>query len=126
MDNVIIYDKLEELNEGIESNGGGIESLLSNALLNAGSVVKSIQRGIYTQTNTNNKTVTVPISQVNAQKSLLIFDKTYYVINASESDNYVIFYENITFELTDTHILISNPNGLQKAYKLTWQIIEFY
>lgn len=125
MDNVIIYDKLEELNEGIESNGGGIESLLSNALLNAGSVVKSIQRGVYTQASTNNKTVTVPISQVNVQKSLLIFDKTYYATGA-ESDNYITLYERITFELTDTHILISNPEGARKAYKLTWQVIEFY
>lgn len=72
-----------------------------------------------------NKTVTVPISQVNVQKSLLIFDKTYYVTGA-ESDNYIILYERITFELTDTHILISNPDGANKAYKLTWQVIEFY
>ena len=88
-------------------------------------MVKSIQRGIYAQASTNNKTITVPISQVNAQKSLLIFDKTYYVAGA-ESDNYITLYERITFELTDTHILISNPDGVKKAYKLTWQVIEFY
>lgn len=125
MENTVIYDAIAGVDAKVEYNGGGIETLLNNALLNAGSVVKSIQRGVYAQASTTNKTVTVPISQVNVQKSLLIFDKTYYATGA-ESDSYITLYERITFELTDTHILISNPDGAKKAYKLTWQVIEFY
>ena len=49
MDNVIIYDKLEELNEGIESNGGGITSLLGKGC------VKSVQRGSNVNITVSNK-----------------------------------------------------------------------
>lgn len=71
MDNVIIYDKLEELNEGIEYNGGGITSLLGKGC------VKSVQRGSVETELNSASSMNVAISTVNKNRSILIVDRRF-------------------------------------------------
>ena len=120
MDNVIIYDKLEELNEGIESNGGGIETLLSNALLNAGSVVKSVQRGKTSPLSVATvNSETIPISAINLSKSVLIIN----YMSAYDAIDYlgVELYQNYI------HLTMNNPSGnYRDTLVFSWQVVEFY
>lgn len=72
----------------VEYNGGRIETLLSNALLNAGSVVKSVQRGVVSQTMANSgaqKETAVEISEINPSKSIAL-------VSARSSSNSVCPY----------------------------------
>ena len=85
MDNVIIYDKLEELNEGIESNGGGITSLLGKGC------VKSVQRG-KVETELTGASMNFSISTVDTNKSILIVDRRFdQVLCTLQEDKIVCF-----------------------------------
>lgn len=114
MDNVIIYDKLEELNEGIEYNGGGIDTLLN------GRIVKSVQRGktspLLVET-VNSKTI--PISAINLSKSVLIIN---YMSTYDAIDNFgVELYQDYI------HLTMNNPSGnYRDTLVFSWQVIEFY
>lgn len=114
MDNVIIYDKLEELNEGIEYNGGGITSLLGKGC------VKSVQRG--TTKYTSSGTKTIPISAVNMNKSMLASE--IYGRNSSNG------YAEATITLTNSTTIQLNLTGSnwdnQAAAGVSWQVVEFY
>lgn len=107
MDNVIIYDKLEELNEGIESNGGGIDTLLN------GRIVKSAQRGVARNINFRG-TYSIPISTVNLDKSILITDYA--------GDNVSI---NFTLTSSSINVGYTGINNVSIA-NVSWQVIEFY
>ena len=114
MDNVIIYDKLEELNEGIESNGGGITSLLGKGC------VKSVQRG---------KTSPLPVETVNSKKipiSAINLSKSVLIINYLSAYNAI---DNLGVELYQDyiHLTMNNSSGNYKATVVfSWQVIEFY
>ena len=114
MDNVIIYDKLEELNEGIESNGGGIDTLLN------GRIVKSVQRG---------KTSPLPVETVNSKKipiSAINLSKSVLIINYLSAYNAI---DNLGVELYQDyiHLTMNNSSGNYKATVVfSWQVIEFY
>lgn len=123
MDNVIIYDKLEELNEGIESNGGGITSLLGKGC------VKSVQRGSakIDMTAASGKTVSksITISTVDLTKSILI-------IFAGAEGGYSsdLSLADTTVSLSETSIKLSvkslSSNRSWCIGAFFWQVIEFY
>ena len=122
MDNVIIYDKLEELNEGIEYNGGGINSIQSSVtqLLGKGTV-KSVQRGVSevnTDVGADDKIATIPISTIDPAKSWLWID----VGNNNAPHESVGYY---AASLSSNAITVSF--GLSsRLYLIRWQVIEFY
>ena len=111
MDNVIIYDKLEELNEGIEYNGGGITSLLGKGC------VKSVQRGSNVNITVSNNKVVATISKVNTAKSVLIHSQ----IQNSNSYN-----AGLTLDSSGTKILCVMSSGSLSSQDFAWQVIEFY
>ena len=111
MDNVIIYDKLEELNDGIESNGGGIDTLLN------GRIVKSVQRGSNVGITVSNNKSVATISKVNTAKSVLIHSQ----IQNSNATNAAL-----TLDSSGTQILCVMANGSLTGQTFVWQVIEFY
>ena len=122
MDNVIIYDKLEELNEGIESNGGGITALQQDtAALLAKGVVKSVQRGNDGRGTFNNYefVVSIPINAVDLQKSILIHN---FWVDEGNSIESIILYES------KIEVKGSVRSGSSGAFTLSgdWQVVEFY
>lgn len=138
MDSVIIYDKLEELNEGIEYYGGGIlspvEDIASNVTELQGDVttllgkgcVKSVQRGtaygIKLSTNIGS-THSIGISTVNVQKSVLIA-----ILNVGGDGN---LGPSITVSLNSSGNAIvcqlyGNSGYTTALLSLSWQLIEFY
>ena len=117
MDNVIIYDKLEELNEGIEYNGGGITSLLGKG------VVKSVQRGFAKGTDNGiTSTVNIEISTVNAGKCAVL-------VNAITTQQASYGAPNVVVrELQSNRLIldISYPGVGVRYMTYSWQVIEFY
>ena len=124
MDNVIIYDKLEELNEGIEYNGGGITALQQDtAALLAKGVVKSVQRGFAKGTdNSITTTVNIEISTVNAGKCAVL-------VNAITTKQASYGAPNVVVkELQSNRLIleISYPGIGVQYMTYSWQVIEFY
>ena len=122
MDNVIIYDKLEELNEGIEYNGGSISSLQQDtAALLAKGVVKSVQRGaamVSTSSSSDRKTATIQINTIDPARSWLWID----VGNNSSPHASVGYYSS---SLSANTITVSFGQTSYE-YLIRWQVIEFY
>lgn len=117
MDNVIIYDKLEELNEGIEYNGGGITELLN------GRIVKSVQRGRTRNTITNGSpSKSVNITSVNLSKSILIAN---LYISGDSFGSYLGVTLSSANQIT-VSIEEYASNNVSISYTLSWQVIEFY
>lgn len=106
--------------------GGGITTLLNNSLLDAGSVVKSVQRGtISYQEIRNNTTYSIPISQVNPQKSIIVgqYHNTY------KSDGDWTHYAAVGLNNAGTAIDVkirSTGNDMLFYFGMSWQVIEFY
>ena len=127
MDNVIIYDKLEELNEGIEYNWGGINTLLNNSLLNAESVVKSVQRGVSTFSfNSGHLYYEIPISAINTSKSILVANIETANLGAGSGGVFPGYVE-----LESGKIKLNHQDGAGGYYTtvdvyFSWQVIEYY
>lgn len=117
MQNVAIYDKLEELNEGIEYNGGGgIEALLN------GRVVKSVQRGeIDTSVSYGNSygTTSINISAIDHTKSVAFVDAN------TDSDYARYSGSTLSNDALLLKVLATNNTG-KATLKGSWQVIEFY
>lgn len=120
MENNVIYDAIQSVAEQTEYNGEGIDALKNNTLLNAGSVVKSVQRGktspLLVET-VNSKTI--PISAINLSKSVLIIN---YMSTYDAIDNLgVELYQDYI------HLTMNNPSGnYRDTLVFSWQVIEFY
>ena len=114
MDNVIIYDKLEELNEGIESNGEGINTLLS------GRVVKSVQRGHFSSSNTKDS---ISIAHVDATKSIVLGTlSAVYTLSDPDSPS----THNVQMLLNSNGNSIDFSAESRIIYGISWQVVEFY
>lgn len=112
-----INEAKKELLLKIEYNGGGIDSLLGNALLNAGSMVKSVQRGFTKKSlNSNEETILATINEVNIEKSILI-------CNSSISASTV---QMINFYLKDSRTIAVHCTLGVNGCGYAWQVIEFY
>lgn len=115
----IIYDKIDEVQGKVEYNGGGINALKQDtAALLAKGVVKSVQRGV--REIVADGTISIPISNVNTNKSLAII----------ETNAAVDAYNNGA-DAPLTHVLESNKIKVEvdQHYNdiyLSWQVIEFY
>lgn len=116
----MIRGDIAEVMAQAEYNGEGIDALKNNALLNAGSVVKSIQRGVTEMTSQEKMTVT--ISSVDISKSLLIA-----VPSFGTSMNNALRW-GISSELTNsTTITFKNRySSFAERIQISWQVIEFY
>ena len=122
MDNVIIYDKLEELNEGIEYNGGGITSLLGKG------VVKSVQRGEteVTALADEARDASIPIAAIDPSKAIVSTDYTV----RGERGNGVQASEFAVKGLQSDSIVLrvrhkDNYSG-GGIFTVYWQVTEFY
>lgn len=112
---------------------GGIETLLSNALLNAGSVVKSVQRGVYNHPNTVSRDkiiLDVNISTVNIDKVVILANAGEYITNKSDIDNSSnsgrMRINNIALTSNKVSFDVLNPTGSWLKPSVCWQVIEFY
>lgn len=109
--------------------GGGIDELKQNALFNAGSVVKSVQRGAVSQTMANSgakKETAVEISEINPSKSIALV--------SARASSYDTCPLSIVNALSATQLTISastfkgdgfSGNGTTQ-HTYGWQVIEFY
>lgn len=115
MDNVIIYDKLDELNEGIEYNGGGITSLLGKGC------IKSVQRGVLnSQAFSGGQTFSIPISQIDAEKGVLISE-----VNGRGNTSGNFPFTSISLS-GNTIILKNEDTRYNSTITCSWQVVEFY
>lgn len=130
MDNVIIYDKLEELNEGIEYNGGGgIDSLKTDMeTLKAKGAVKSVQRGMLDKIidipSSQTQSVEIPISTVNVERSLLIHSFSNRSSGTGSGSGWLYKAELSSTKITVTFGAPSS-SVTPRVYG-EWQVIEFY
>lgn len=116
----MIRQDIAAVMEQAEYNGGGIDALKENALLNAGSVVKSIQRGV-TEMNSQEE-MTVTISSVDISKSLLI------AVPSFGTSMHSSLRWSISSEFTNsTTITFKNRySDFSEWLEISWQVIEFY
>ena len=128
MENHVIYDELVNRCSTIE--GGGVNNvqgtLDASNLISADSVVKSVQRGVSTgvfEITNSEANVTIPISSININKSVLILvDKGLEISGSSIRCN-----SNSTYVLSSNSITIVNDNVRNtEQYIISWQVIEFY
>lgn len=130
MQNTVIYDKLEELNEGIEYKGGGIETLLN------GRVVKNVQRGnVNTRVsipsnfpNAGYSNLRININEVNPNKAIL-FGNFELRENAGNKDIHSYAYiDLVLLEKSNVNVQVGNSSsGSSVGYVYgEWQVIEFY
>ena len=108
----------------VEYNGGGIDDLKANALLNAGSVVKSVQYGTFITESSTCKDIEIPISSVNPDKIFVltqtVHNKTRWVLSGA----ILISKTNNSITLKAAGAVNSSENPM-KCYH-SWQVIEFY
>ena len=111
----------------VKSDTSAIKQTMdSNGLFAAGSVFKSVQRGIWTGRqiiNINGRFTIATISNVNPEKSVLI-------INAQTNNRKGMASEQQAYVLNNNSILVTNTgvyDGNQiLIYMVDWQVIEFY
>lgn len=112
-----------------ESNitGGGITALLNNSLLNAESVVKSVQRGVSTFSfNSGHLYYEIPISAINTSKSILVANIETANLGAGSGGVFPGYVE-----LESGKIKLNHQDGAGGYYTtvdvyFSWQVIEFY
>ena len=122
--------------DAIEYNGGGINTLLKNALLNAGSVVKSKQEGMifemsipYNVTNETKDFLITNIGNVNSQKCIL--NSVFREGNRTNSSGRVMRWSYPIIKDDGLYLRISsledmNFSGSMDINGLYWSVIEFY
>ena len=105
--------------------GGGIDELKENALLNAESVVKSVQRGLRTNVTdeiTRNEHFDINISAIDTNKSILIADFVSAPNNSIGEEYFSIELQSNKIRVTD----VTPTSGSYLRIALSWQVIEFY
>lgn len=104
----------------IEYNGGGIDDLKANALLNAGSVVKSIQRGVM-NLDDQEPTAYTPISTINPDKAVAIVS-----VIGHHGGNRFTYNLAASYTLQSNRLVISALTSNTWTAGVSWQVIEFY
>ena len=103
---------------------GGILSLLENTLLNAGSVVKSVQSGTFTTKSSACKDKEISISTVNPNKILVftqtVHDKTRWVLSGA----ILVGKTSDSITLKVAGAADYNENAMTCYH--AWQVVEFY
>ena len=115
-----IKSAIAGVDEKVEYNGGGIETLLSNALLNAGSVVKSVQRGVMNLDN-QKPTAYTPISTINPDKAVAIVS-----VIGHHGGNHFTYNLAASYTLQSNRLVISDIDQNDWTAGVSWQVIEFY
>lgn len=113
----------------VKRSWGGVNNIQgtldASNLISADSVVKSVQRGVskgvFERTDSE-ANVTIPISSININKSVLIL-----VDKGSEISGDRIRDSDSTYVLSSNSITIVN-DGVRSTeqYIVSWQVIEFY
>lgn len=113
------------LDKTLNTINTNVNSIKSSNLINSGSSVKSIQRGIVkTPVSGGNfplTSVTVPISTVKISKCILLLDGMYSdmspaVLRSASNTSLVIT------DIFNSSLIATNGN----AMTFSWQLIEFY
>lgn len=124
MENNVIYDKLEDIQQDVQYNGGGITVLKQDtAALLAKGVVKSVQRGIVQGAGSNNPTtVNIEIAAVNAGKCVVLVNAITTTMASYGAPSVVVK------ELQSNRLIldISYPGVGVQYMTYSWQVIEFY
>ena len=127
--------KMDTHDENIKSVIATSNDTLKNAI-NAKGCVKSIQRG----TKVINKlpiksTISINISPIDPNKSLLLFD---VYLGGSGTDTFMNYYRYMTTDLLQASIVITNTStreysqslgidiGSIPPFALSYQVVEFY
>ena len=121
---VAVMDRLEDILSSCEYNGGGIDTLLENVLLSAGSIVKSVQQGNgkLPGNSSDLRTKSIPISTININKSVLIIS---FIANTETyaSTAWAALLED-KIDITYINTINSTKNEYSIGY--TWSVLEFY
>lgn len=90
-------------------------------MLNAGSVVKSVQRGNFVGDINKSESHTININSVNVDKSILSVEYMRAAYSGNTNNNVH------TASLTNNSIIINNKNPTWAvSISCDWQVIEFY
>ena len=113
---VIVMDKLEDMQAAIEYNGGGISELLGKGC------VKSVQYGtVSVATSPGGTTKTVDISTIDPAKAFVIIN-TKCDDPLRLSDGYITGKESESISFVVHH----SDNQNSRNIKVSWQVIELY
>ena len=119
MNNVVIYDKIDDIKDIVEYYGGGI--------LNQG-CVKSVQRGDILKNNIRvesyqTASFTIPISTVNTNKAYIAG----YVESLSTSGT-IHIGANLALSNANTITITLYSDGAAGSFDIvgSWQVVEFY
>lgn len=108
----------------VKSDTSSIKNTVdSNPLLTAGSVVKSIQRGLLNVSASNGSKHSVSISTVDINKSVILVNCSGSKTNSTWSVFCAI--ENVTNQEISFYIYHTGGSNTTSV-KLSWQVIEFY
>lgn len=99
---------------------GGIDELKENALLNAESVVKSVQRGVMNLDN-QEPTAYTSISTINPDKAVAIVS-----VIGHYGGNLYNYNLAASYTLQSNRLVISNIDQNDWTAGISWQVIEFY
>ena len=123
MDNVIIYDAIDGVLNECETVMGGVNNIqgtLANGVVK--SVQKGVSKGVFEKTDSE-VNVTIPISNININKSVLILVDRGSEISGSSYGR----ASDSTYILNSNSITIANDSvRTTKQYIVSWQVIEFY
>lgn len=104
---------------GVKNDTSSIKNTVdTNPLLSAGSVVKSVQRGTKVNFSASNGTQVTTISPVNLSKSVLIVNSVY---NSNDSST-----QSSGFYLSNANTISCAANNGARYVSIAWQVIEFY
>lgn len=107
----VVYDRIDNLEAALAALQADFDG---NALLSAGSAVKSVQRGYVKGKMASNGGTVVDISAVDNNKSTLIIDL--------HSDAGAV----MCYCLEGAAIKLRTSNSMKLSNEFAWQVIEFY
>lgn len=108
---------------GVKEDTTSIKNTVdTNPLLKAGTVIKSIQRGIK-QNNAQTFPLNISISPVNVEKSILVAN-----FEAGDTGSFSGQNCQFTISLSSNKITVKDTDGIgfEYAFGISWQVIEFY
>lgn len=136
--NIVEMEEIKSAISGVETkveyNVGGIDQIKNNALLNAGSVVKSVQRGAIRKSESiqggHDSIVSVALSTINPNKSIALIDGLDASFSKGEYYNANVQPAGIVLTSDKLQISIHHyaASSVSAGYALNanWQVIEFY
>lgn len=119
-----VKNAIAGVDEKVVYNGEGIDDLKANTLINAGSVVKSIQSGAYNIPQGSGGIKNISISNVNVDKSIA-YVTAFCGIQSPSGVNTYGDYAFFTYSISENSLVLDCKRISGNCW-LTWYVVEFY